>query len=440
MADSEAGVQLPRLAVVVDFGVQRTSGGQLLLYRLLADYPRDRLRVVYDPSQVPGDANTFLPGVQYHPCPLRIPRWIRNRLNPFWPVLASVWARTQQRRVGRLLGDFRPDAILTVPHWYLWFAADSLARSLRVPLHLIVHDDWPSYTTFRRAGVVSDWVRGGCRAAMRPVYQRASSRLVISPGMNDLYRQWFGAPGAVLYPSRGDDSPPARVRVRPTPDAAPVVAFCGGIHLGGVADLLRRLAVGLGACGGRLDLYTTSGPDHLRALGIEQPNVRHCGFLPSAEMGERLGRSAHVLFLPASFDPRERVDVSTLFPSKLADYTAVGLPVLVWGPAYSSAARWAVQNPGAAILVSDPDVSHVVAAAVAVAGDPDRALSVATTGAAAGSRDFDLRNARRTLVSSLLTGHRVAGAGTCANSWERSRTAPPPVSDTRVGAEGRDDR
>jgi hypothetical protein len=95
-----------------------------------------------------------------------------------------------------------------------------------------------------------------------------------------------------------------------------------------------------------------------------------------------------LLYLPASFHERERVDVSTLFPSKLADYTAVGLPVLVWGPAYSSAARWAADNPGATELVTGPGPAALQPALQRLS-DPVHAARVATAGVAAGARDFD---------------------------------------------------
>ena len=39
------------------------------------------------------------------------------------------------------------------------------------------------------------------------------------------------------------------------------------------------------------------------------------------------------------------------YPSKLADYTATGLPLLVYGPAYSSVVTWAHENPGASEVV-----------------------------------------------------------------------------------------
>jgi hypothetical protein len=244
--------------------------------------------------------------------------------------------------------------------------------------------------------------------------------------MVDQYRTWFGANGTVLYPSRGDDSPAVRVRVRCETHGHPVVAFCGYIHLDGTAELLRQLAGVLSPRGGYLDLYTRTTREHLAVLGLDLPNVRVCGFFPAAEMGERVGRTAHALFLPASFDPRERIDVSTLFPSKLADYTAIGLPVLVWGPEYSSAVRWSINNPGATVCVTNADPMAVGSAVARLSADPAHAAAVAARGIEAGAACFAPDSARDTLYAALRG---AAGPGApAAHRWHPDRAMTPSQS------------
>ena len=41
------------------------------------------------------------------------------------------------------------------------------------------------------------------------------------------------------------------------------------------------------------------------------------------------------------------------FPSKLTDYTATGLPLLIYGPGYSSVVRWALENQGPVEVVQE---------------------------------------------------------------------------------------
>ena len=47
----------------------------------------------------------------------------------------------------------------------------------------------------------------------------------------------------------------------------------------------------------------------------------------------------------------DRINMEMAFPSKLADCTATGLPLLIYGPAYCSAVTWARENPGVAEVV-----------------------------------------------------------------------------------------
>ena len=50
------------------------------------------------------------------------------------------------------------------------------------------------------------------------------------------------------------------------------------------------------------------------------------------------------------------------FPSKLTDYTATGLPLLIHAPAYSSAVRWARAEHDVAEIVDEPGEAPLRAA------------------------------------------------------------------------------
>jgi hypothetical protein len=83
--------------------------------------------------------------------------------------------------------------------------------------------------------------------------------------------------------------------------------------------------------------------------------------LSSSELLTRLREDADALFVPMSFDPSDRANMEMAFPSKLADYTATGLPLLIYGPAYCSAVTWAHENPGVSEVVeSEPALSPAI--------------------------------------------------------------------------------
>ncbi len=180
----------------------------------------------------------------------------------------------------------------------------------------------------------------------------------------------------------------------------PVVAFAGTLHTVGAIRLLRSMAQLLLPINGRLDLYVPEATE-LAPLQLDSPNVRKVGFLPPAELAAKLGGSAHALLLPASFHPDEQIIVSTLFPSKLVDYTAIGLPIIIWGPPSSSAVRWGLENSTSAVTFTTPDQEPIRDALRRIVMEPDYALALARGALAAGNRDFDLQLARTSLYRHL---------------------------------------
>jgi hypothetical protein len=167
---------------------------------------------------------------------------------------------------------------------------------------------------------------------------------------------------------------------------------------------LLALSRVMGAMGGHLDMYTNASAADLAAHGLVAPVVRRIGYLPTpADTAERVGETAHALVVPASFDPRARTEMTTLFPSKLADYTAMGLPILIWGPPYASATRWAGQSPGSAVVISENSPALVEAAIAEIVADPAHAARLAGAGIEAGARYFERDAARHVLWSALAS-------------------------------------
>jgi glycosyltransferase involved in cell wall biosynthesis len=391
---------LPRLLVISDVAVERTGAGSLLLYRLLEDYPPDLLKVFYAPAHSRG-AEKRLPRVDYTPVSYAFPRYLVNRHNPMSPLVASFLMHGEVQGVLGALGDFRPEAVMSVANGYLWFTAAALAARRAIPLHLFLHEDWPNLVTTNHAGPVWSVVRAAARRRIGPIYRRAASRFSVSRGMLEEVRERYGVSSTLMYPNRGKDSPPSRVRTRPSNGRGPVVAHTGFIHLEGNAALLRDLARILGELGGHLDLYTMHGDDDLARRGLVGPVVRNVGFFPAHEMAERVAATADALFLSASFDERDRLDIGTLFPSKLADYTAIGLPIITWGPAYSSAVRWCSENPDATLLFTTRDPEPVRKGLLDVLSNGGVAAKIARAAVEAGDRDFAPSVAQRQFIDAL---------------------------------------
>ena len=75
-----------------------------------------------------------------------------------------------------------------------------------------------------------------------------------------------------------------------------------------------------------------------------------------------------------SFDASDRANMEMAFPSKLADYTATGVPLMIYGPSYCSAVTWARENPGVAEVVeAEPDLTN---ASSLLANNPDHRIAL----------------------------------------------------------------
>jgi len=388
---------LPRLLYLGDVPVEASYHGSTLLYRLFQQYPADRL-VIIEGTMVPLRTDRRLPGVRHLTLAAGRARWLNTRCHDFYAWWLTVTASLRSRPARALLGDFAPEAVVTVPHGHTWITAAVAARDLGVPLHLIIHDDWPR--------VVAPRLRRRVDRLFGEVYRQAASRFCTSPHMAREYERRYGAPGTVLLPYRAASArafPPPAVRVGRQP-GAPVFAFAGTINSPGYATLLRRLADTLGRLGGQLLIFGPLNAESARASGLDHPAIRLGGLVESFALMERLRAEADVLFVPMSFAVEDEANMQMGFPSKLTDYTAVAMPLLICGPSYCSAVEWAAQNPGVAEVVTSDDGALLDAAVARLASDESYCLQLATRAQQVGDRDFSATGAAAAFQAAVTAG------------------------------------
>jgi hypothetical protein len=92
--------------------------------------------------------------------------------------------------------------------------------------------------------------------------------------------------------------------------------------------------------------------------------------------------------------------METSFPSKLADSTAVGVPVVIHGPEYCSAVRWAWENPGVAEVVTDQTVDALVESLTRLQ-DPIRRLQLGAQAIDRCSKQFSYSRAASLVYARL---------------------------------------
>jgi glycosyltransferase involved in cell wall biosynthesis len=351
-------MSFPRIVYVGDVPVEASYHGSALLHRLLSDYPSDRLTIIETATE--SQPQRRLPNINYISHRVANQRWLNTRFHPY----VVAWFTYAAQRMS--LNGFECEGVLTVAHGFGWLAAAEIARKRKAPLHLIIHDDWP------RVADIAPRFRNWLDDRFANVYRQAQSRLCVSPAMSRFYEQRYGAPASVLYPSRAPNctdftAPPARLAAR---DKQFTIAFAGTINSRGYVQALKALQKALEPVAGRLLIF---GPLTVDAA-LSHPNTQICGLLSSTELLTRLREEADALFVPMSFDANDRDNMEMAFPSKLADYTATGVPLLIYGPSYCSAVAWARENPGVAEVVeNEPDLANTIAC---LANNPEHRISL----------------------------------------------------------------
>ncbi len=383
----------PKLLYIGDVPVEASYHGSALLHRLLSDYPPERLKIIETATQ--SETSRRLPQVNYLSHPIGKQRWLNTRFHPYVSVWFTQAGKRSAPKISQSLNGFGFESVLTVAHGFGWLAAAEIADRRNVPLHFIVHDDWP------RVADVAPAFRNWLDKRFASVYRQAQSRLCVSPAMSRSYGERYGKSAQTIYPSRAAacpeyDEPPARLSRN---DHAFTVAFAGTINSNGYIRALLALQDALKPFGGRLLIFGPTAPAEAQQFGLNDPNTEVRGLLPSTELLTKLRNEADALFVPMSFEARDRINMEMAFPSKLADYTATGLPLLVYGPAYCSAVTWARENEGvAAIVESESDLRNAVAL---LANNPDTRIAFGKRALTVGREYFTHDRAQQIFLQSL---------------------------------------
>lgn len=372
---------LPSTLIVWSWLPCKNTGAGILMHRLFSGYPQDRLwaltstqnkRAVapYDPLP-PQEHQATVPEIQ-------IPRrWIHklalllNRLLIPW----IVWRGVQLTRKEKI------DAIFTVPWDHFTISAYFIHAITGRPLYMYIMDD-PAGT--RRIGGLQPLLY----ALLMPRVVRSARRIWgVSQGVCEYFERTYGVTCLLLLPLLDLESFQKKIcRRADRTDGSFHIVFSGAVYSAQV-DALRRLVRVIDQNNRNSDeimsltLYTSSSAATLKKAELVGNNVRR-DEVPEEDVARVLAE-ADIAFLPLSFESAMRHVVETSLPTKIAEYLAAGLPILVHAPSSSTVARYCREN-GCGLVVDEPDDAALRDALVRLRNDPAlrrdlsaRALTVA---------------------------------------------------------------
>lgn len=387
-AEANLAKKLPRLLYIGDVPVEEMFGGSTLLFRLLSTYPSDRLLCI-ETNMQSSTVERRLPLVRYERLSVAYPRLLRTRFRSTYESFLLWQAAGRSRQLREAIGGFHPDAVVSVAHGYSWISAYRYAKRTALPFHLIVHDDW------RHAVPSTNRFKSAVRHRFATAYREAHTCYCISRYMAEQYAQEFGRKGIELPPLRGDDvvpGEPGHAYAR----SGLTIAYAGNLHNDGYRELVWRLAKLLPK-GCRLLLFSPKADipsDVASYIEFRAP-------LPPRELNEALRQEADVLFCPSSFLSEERLAMGINLPSKLAEYTATGVPILVWGPPDSSPVKWARDHSGAALVI-DENSDQGALESITQLADQDLRRRFGRTALSVGTSFFSPSRVRRLFYQRLV--------------------------------------
>jgi hypothetical protein len=321
-----------RLLLVSFVPPAQATGTPIILQRHLHQLERKGWKVsIVVPEQYIPTGNEPAESWQIIPLPAR--RWWWP---PFRPQLAcSVKIRLHLWKLvcERALDRERPSAILTVLWGIYPLLAMHLSKSWKVPLSVIIHDQQELWAT--------------AEAEHHFLKQRSLTIL------NQSQRIWPVSWELVNnYDLRNKDKITVLV---PIPDKTygsfvewknhfgthPVVAHAGSLHPFQIPNF-ESLALALQKINGTLLLVTDDDNVVLNKLLELYPNVKHRKpFAHNRDVVKFLSDNASCILVSYSFEIREQRWAATSFPSKLVEFSHLGLPVLILASPCSAISNWA---------------------------------------------------------------------------------------------------
>ncbi len=390
MTARDAGASKRRARVLVLSGEipQTRLAGAIVLHRLFAGYPSDRLFVI---GPRPQD------GAKLLDCPYRelwmpLRRFEQTRLSVHKRSLSAcgLIPLPWHGRVTRMLGDFKPDVVVCVMANTPWMlTAERTARKLGIPLVLIVHDLNEEFEH------VFPWARRSLFTQNQRVYRSAARRLCVSPEMASYLADRYGERGEVMYPNRSEDLIPRPVDAALLLKDAPrlTLGYAGSLAYGYGEALVGLIPV-LREVGARILISTPQPPEKLAQLSLAQDVVE---WMPHRvdinAMWREMQERADVMILPYAMPAgRNELLYRTHFPSKLTEYLGLGMPVVVVGPEFAAGVRWAGHSAnggaaGGAVASTSREELGPVLKKLTENGDWRREM--AQLAVEAGLRDFD---------------------------------------------------
>ena len=339
---------IPAVLVLSEEPFGLDNGFGVTLHNLFAGWPDEKLYVFYAHQHSKSDHNSGRRTPQIH-CPVNAHHGRRYAL----PMLLGIkpqWREHYSRLWLNLhLKRFKPDVIYILLHSEstLLFG-EWIAKSLKIPFVVHVADA----PTFRNSKTPH-------------ILRSAAVRYAISEPMAREYRSRYDASFNILRNPASIDY--YRDVANPRPMRSPrdrrlTIRYLGRLHSWLHYESLRLLGQAVNECdqagvAWTVELYGSADEADLRKAEVLNSQVVYCGTV-SRETGIKILQEADLLVLPLTYQPETIAAYKYSFPTKLAEYLATGVPILVLADEAAASVSFC-QEHSVAHCITSPDV-HLI--------------------------------------------------------------------------------
>ncbi|AOY83934.2 glycosyltransferase [Moorena producens JHB] len=326
------------IVVISSVPPEPTSAGQIILHRHLSQLDGWKVSVVPHPQDLLTRLAKRLNRTRFH-------TWVNN-LNVLthgrsWDPLCHSHQLSSQKAI-----------VLTVAHGDGCWAALRFAKKYGLPLVTIFHDWWPDLP------IVHAPFRQLIARRFQQLHDSSDLVLCVSEGIQKALGSHPNS--KILYPIPASLPSEPRSNNSIADKSRPLrVVYSGNLYEYG--PMLGELLQGVKdhpslqvQVRGKNPNWSADVQKEMRERGL------WLDFAPRAELNEWLS-SADACLVTMSFNPAMRRRMETSFPSKLLEYVQFGKPIVIWGPEYCAAVRWAKEG-NKAICVTDKSTNAVISA------------------------------------------------------------------------------
>lgn len=356
-----------KVIVISSVEPEPTTAGQIKLYRHLVENPEVKL-VIY-----PCERRHFAQKRFRHRLIARLERTKLKRWVADGEFLQSAY--WLDKHLPTPVHDSIANVVVTMAHGNGCWAAQRYAQKHGLPLVTWFDDWWPDM----------DFIHSPLRKILekryRKLYMQSQLALCISEGMLALLGPHPNS--QLLYPI------PAKAD--PLPSHKTEHDFFRVMYYGNLGDYGPMLAKILNSMKTHSEVRVEVRGAHPRWPEKFKQEMNRFGLwhnhAPREELVNWLGL-ADAFLVPMVFEPALRRRMETSFPSKMLEMSQWGKPLVIWGPEYCSAIKWA-HIGNRALCVTDANPNALCKALESLAANPAEQQRLAAAARQAAETEFN---------------------------------------------------